>query len=255
MLALIKGTQRLISVEECVAKYGNEPENKGVEPVCYECGSKFFIHAPSSIKVPTRFQHGPNKSCNIAKYSDYFKNGVMNVRNGQHIKETLRDEQYLKQLYSFCHKLFGGNNFSPEIFYDLLKIAKQKNVWYYHNIEPWNFAFVLLTLQDFTGHSQKNGSLKSYTFRFYLTDNVDPQHLNSLNNEKHSITKKLEAKSNLFGINLFLAKVFGNGNLMKFPDGNPYKVCKSTWDKFNKEYITTEIIKELKGKINLLIGK
>lgn len=92
MLALIKGTKKLISIEECIAKYGNKPENKGVEPICYECGSKFFIHAPSSIKVPTRFQHGPNKSCNISKNSRYFNNGVMNVQNGQRIKDALRDE-------------------------------------------------------------------------------------------------------------------------------------------------------------------
>lgn len=139
----------------------------------------------------------------------------------------------------------------------MLKIAKQKNIWYYYNIEPWNFAFVLLTLQDFTGHYEKNGSLKTYIFRFYLTDNIDPLHLNSANYKKNSITEQLADNSNLFRINLFLAKVFGNGKLMEFPEGNPYKICKSTWDMFNKEYIqsTTKVIKELKGKIGLLIGK
>lgn len=257
MLALIKGTNRYISIDECVAKYGSEPEKKGIEPVCPECGSKLFVHAPSSITVPTSFHHGRSKSCNIAKNRYYFDKGIMNVQNGQRIKDALQDEKYLKQLYSFCHKLSGNKNFSPEVFYDLLKIAKQKNIWYYQNVEPENFGFILLTLQDFVGHSEKKGITYRYTFRFYLTDNLDQLPLNDINHGKDNITKQLTTTSNLFFSDLFLVKVFANGKLMDLSYGNPYKICRNTWDEFSKEYIkiTQEVNQELKAKIYLLTGK
>lgn len=255
--ALIKGTNSFITVDECVAKYSSKPEKYGIQPICDACDSKLFVHGAPSISVATRFQHGSGKSCNIEKDKHHFGTGVMNVENGKRIKDSLKDEQYLKQLYSFCHKLYGRKNFTPETFYDLLKIAKQKNIWYYHNLEPENFGFILLTLQDFIGYSEKNGSIRSYIFRFYLTDNIDQLQLNNVHHKNTNITKQLAATKNLFNSDFFLVKVFANGNLMNLSDGNPYKVCRNSWDKFSKEYIqaATTVIEELKAKISSLVGR
>lgn len=116
---------------------------------------------------------------------------------------------YSQDAKLFCRYLVG-TSFSKEVYNKMLDVADRLAIWSYSGLEMWVVPYALLTLVDFEGRS----SAKQQDYRFaFVFDKPSKGAIDDL------WLRPSDCR---------LKKVFcSNGNLMKFPEGNPYPVSET----------------------------
>lgn len=251
--ALIKDTEKLITIDDFKEKYGLNALKQGVVLLCPNCNEELYVHGISSLKINAGFNHKPGTACllengfgkGLAAPSDW------DIENGKRIRGLLQDKEFISKLYCFCHSLCLKKNLSVNRFCELVREADKRNLWRAKDLDDRIIGFLLLLFGDFRGKSSKtdqNKEQKPYTFRFYLMKRGEilRKFLSTISN------RKININDICLGKDYQLFKVFDNGNKMNFPAGNPYPVSTATWERFSDDFEKTlksdseELVKQIK---------
>ncbi len=228
--ALIKGTNKLITIDTFKRQYGEKAVRDGLELICPACRNIVHPYALVSFRRKACFHHNPNTSCIYLDERDSYIAipKQWDIESGKRLRASLGDKEFISKLYCFCLTLCRRGNLPVDKFIGLVKKADKRNLWSHAGLEEWIIGFVLLVLDDFEAED-KSG--RPYVFRFLLEQNfTKPNPLITKSKQKVDIEDLTQQGD------YFLVKVFDNGNLMRHPEGNPYLVSKDSWKKFSKEY-------------------
>lgn len=218
--ALIKGTERLVTVETLISDHGMTPQEKGIETVCPVCSEPVYVYGAISLVVAKRFHHYEGGECILSPrvYDHWVKASDWDFERGQRIRKILSEGDALKKLYTFCNNLCGRKKrLGIEKFNELVSEADRRNLWCYKDIPLWVVPYLLLTLRDFQGYGKE--LKKPFVFRFLLK-------------EKPPKDIKEVWESERF----HLLRVFEKGRQMDYPPGNPYALTKEIWEQQSKDY-------------------
>jgi len=228
--ALIEGTSKIITIDTFKRRYGEKSLENGLKLVCPACKSELHTYALVSLKREPRFHHHPNTSC---VYTDGKNNYLAapnswDIENGKRIRTALEDKEFISKLYCFCLKLCMSGNLPVDKFIGLVKKADKRNLWSHAGFEEWVIGFLLLVLDDFEGTTREK---QKYIFRFSLQKGI-----NRLDESFTKPNSKIEIEDIMEREGYFLAKVFDSGDIMQYPEGNPYPVSRINWQRFSKDY-------------------
>jgi hypothetical protein len=228
--AVIKGTNKFLSIEEFKSKYGLKSLEEGMELECPACKNKLYVYGITSIRVGAGFHHYPNTSCiYVDDHNEYLSTPKeWNLENGNKIRTALKNKEFISKLYCFCLKLCGKKKLSIDKFLALINKADKRNLWACSGLEEWILGFLLLVLDDFQGELKEPSSpRKIYTFRFFLKKG-DAAHTKEFA-QMINHSSKIDLEDLLTSEQYYLFKVFGNGKLMDQDESNPYPVNRETW--------------------------
>ena len=256
--ARIKGSNQLITIEECKRKYGLASIDKhGLELVCPACNNSLYPYAIASLKVSAGFHHNPGTTCICREDRDgLFKEpGEWDVAGAIALRARLQDKEFLSKLYCFCHKLCGNGGLKVDKFCELIRKADSRNLWGCKGLEEWVIGFVLLVLDDFEMKSNNPPYETKYVFRFFLK-NYKALDLKQLKQDDRK-QSKMRIEDLWEKGDYFLYKVFASGVMMNVPEGNPYQVSKEMWEEFSKNYewVKKELSELLLKKVGEINGK
>ncbi len=169
--ALIKGTTRLLTVDEVVQDYGLRPHENGIETLCPSCSEPVYLYGAVSLKVSKRFHHHDSRDCVLSnRVSDlWIHSNHWDFERGKRIRQFLSEGDALKKLYTFCNNLCGRHKrLGVEKFNELVLEADRRNLWCYKDIPLWAVPYLLLALRDFQGYGKD--PKKPFVFRFVLKE-------------------------------------------------------------------------------------
>ena len=214
---------QLITVSDLLKKYGSQFKEQGVEIFCPLCGRPVFVYGAHSLSVTARFHHPEGSSecafshASETRYAWLYPKDI-DLEAGLSLKEHVFKEENLKQIYAFCHYLCRKQVFSTSKFCKLIKLADQKNIWFYKNLPFWAVGFILMTLDDFEGQRSKDKT--NYIYRFVFESG------------KPKTVEDLWEKQGKYQ----LSKVFGDtGKMINFPPENPFLVSEETFEELSKD--------------------
>ena len=228
--ALIKESNKLISIDVFKRQYGEQALREGLKLICPACKNELYTYGLVSLKREARFQHNPGTSCiYVDDRGEYLAapNG-WDIENGKYLRLALEDKEFISKLYCFCLTLCRNGNLPVNKFIELVQRADRRNLWSHSGLKEWLVGFLLLVLDDFQGGAKED---KKYIFRFFLKKNIK-----DLKNLPPKSGTKIKIEDLIENEDYYLVKVFDNGNLMKLPEGNPYNVNRVNWEKFSKNY-------------------
>ena len=164
-----KDSQTLITVEEFYRLYSREYEQGLIYPVCPNCGRKLILYGIHSLEVKARFNHPEHsENCELSDTKKAAQIPDYDFQNRK-ILDELKNQENRKKIYAVCKDIIN-NKFKFSEFYELEKIAKNRNIYYYKNLEIWMIPYILLTLKNFD-IMKKNGD-GLYTVQFVLKNSL-----------------------------------------------------------------------------------
>lgn len=163
--AITNRHKEMMTPEEFSKKYKSEYQKEWVYPVCPNCERNLHLYGIQSPATKAAFHHpdgsddcelsNPQKAKNFPSY-DFSNDNI--------IKEFQAQENQ-RRSFSLCKNLLLNNiKFKYKDFYELIKISKKKNIFYYKGLEVWMIPYILLTLKDFKNEE------KDFFVRFVMTD-------------------------------------------------------------------------------------
>lgn len=141
---------------------------------CHEIVHPYGVHTPNQ-NTPKRFDHpdrlpdaDPLDDCILAnrnaRYRGLEPDGWDDMRGALMRREFFREDN-LAVAFAFCLSLCRKGNLPATKFRSMIRRADRKRVWAYVGIPLWAFPYVLLTLENFTGHG-KDGNEYEFHFSF-----------------------------------------------------------------------------------------
>lgn len=207
----------LLTPSEFINKATPEYIKRGVFPYCEACLEVvhlYGVHTTNQDIIP-RFDHAdraadadPLDDCVLAKRNSRFRGlepDSWNDRRGPVMRRDFFKPENLHKFYAFCLALCRKGNLPVKKFRSMIHRADRKRVWAYADVPLWAIPYILLTLENFIGHT-KDG--REYEFH-YVFNKPPRTNVSALWLQSH----KCE-----------IVKVFSNNGHPFTANDNPYPV-------------------------------
>lgn len=205
-------------IDRATPKY----EQKGIFPYCEACHEVVHLYGVNTTNLHTieRFDHAnrdpaadPLDDCILADRESRFKGlapSGWDDQRGHVIRQQFFQDENLRVAYGFCLAMCRHGNLPFSKFSSMVRRADQKRVWAYADIPVWAIAYILLTLETFTG-KDRFGRLYEFYFSF-----EKPRRTNVSSLWEQSMACKL--------VKLFPRKKDADKPVMFKADDNPFPV-------------------------------
>lgn len=166
----------MVTPEEFAERATPLYKERRIFPYCPSCGEPLDLYGLHSPNVVSRFDHK-----NLAPDADPLDDCILANRNsrfwglepddwddeaGRKLRAAFFTEDNVKLAYGFGLQLCRKGNFPTDKFRRMIRRADRKNVWSYAGIKLWVIPYILMTLDNFTQVSAKNGSNFDFHFVF-----------------------------------------------------------------------------------------
>ena len=151
--AIHQRTGALVTPEEFIALEGADHRNKGVLPLCPQCGAALAPYGVHSLKVMSRFDHPDGSQCPLSSTPDsryaHLVPTDWDLEQGKRLRADLCDDPTranLKAVYAACLALCG--KLSGAEFAAMCRKADHFQIWRYRGVTLTWLPYILVTLMD-----------------------------------------------------------------------------------------------------------